>query len=171
MDSFVPNKRHLREAILFCYNQKKKAAETYRLVVQTYGDHAPTQKTCENWFKQFKEGIYDVEDAEREGRPKQFEDAELETLLDEDPCQTQSELAAVLHVTHQAISHRLKSIGMIKKDSYWVPHELTERQMENRKTICEMLIERQKRKGFLYRIVLEMKNGFTTRILNAKKHG
>ena len=35
----------------------------------------------------------------------------------------------------------------------WVPHELNERQQENRKTTCEMLLARYKRNSFLHRIV------------------
>ena len=35
----------------------------------------------------------------------------------------------------------------------WVPYELNERQQENRKTTCEMLLVRYKRKSFLHRIV------------------
>ncbi|EFN75900.1 hypothetical protein EAI_09434, partial [Harpegnathos saltator] len=31
MLSFVPNKQHLREALLFCFNLKKSAAEARRL--------------------------------------------------------------------------------------------------------------------------------------------
>jgi histone-lysine N-methyltransferase SETMAR len=153
MDSFVPNKRHLREVLLFCFNQKKKAAESYRLLQETYGEHAPTQKTCERWFQQFREGIFDVEDAERPGQPKKFEDEELEQLLDEDSCQTQSELASALNVDRSTVAKRLQAMGMIRKVGSWVPHELKERDVERRKTICEILLERQKRKGFLHRIV------------------
>ena len=36
-----------------------------------------------------------------------YEDTELEALLDQDPCQTQEELARTLGVTQQAIPHRL----------------------------------------------------------------
>jgi len=39
-----------------------------------------------------------VEDKERAGKPKFVEDAELEALLDENPCQTQEELAESLGV-------------------------------------------------------------------------
>ena len=35
-----------------------------------------------------------------------------------------------------------------------VPHEPNERQQENRKTTCEMLLARSKRKSFLHRIVI-----------------
>jgi len=35
----------------------------------------------------------------------------------------------------------------------WVLHELNERKQENRKTTCEMLLARYRRKSFLRRIV------------------
>ena len=38
--------------------------------------------------REFKTGEFDVEDKERSGRPKVYEDAELEALLEEDSCQT-----------------------------------------------------------------------------------
>ena len=68
-------------------------------------------------FRRFKDGDFDVDDLPREGRPKTFEDAELEALLDEDPCQTQKELASALGVTHQTISKRLHALGMIQNEA------------------------------------------------------
>ena len=56
-----------------------------------------------------------------------YENAELETLLDEDSYQTQKELALTLEVTQQTISYRLKSLGMIQKQRNWVPYELKKR--------------------------------------------
>ena len=49
-----------------------------------------------------------------------FEDSELETLLAKDSCQTQEELAESMGVTQQAISKRLKDMGMIQKQGNWV---------------------------------------------------
>ena len=37
-------------------------------------------------FKKFKNDEFDIEDKERSGRPKMYDDAELEALLDEDSC-------------------------------------------------------------------------------------
>ena len=90
---------------------------------------------------------------ERGKPPKKFEDSELQALLDEDDAQTQQQLADQLNVTREAVSIRLKSMGKIQKMGKWVPHELNERQQENRKTTCEMLLARYKRKSFLHRIV------------------
>jgi len=63
------------------------------------------------------------------------------------------QLADQLNVTREAVSIRLKAMGKIQKVGKWVPHALTERQQENRKTTCEILLARYKRKSFLHRIV------------------
>ena len=77
----------------------------------------------------------------------------MEALLDEDPCQTQTELATTLGVTQQAISLRLKAIGMIQKLGNRVSHELKPRDVERRFTDSEILLQRYKGKSFLHRIV------------------
>ena len=92
-----------------------------------------------------------IEDRHSGGREKVFED--LEALLEQDSCQNQEELARSLGVTQQAISKRLKAMGMIQKQGNWVPYELKPRDVERRLFACEQLLERQRRKGFLHRIV------------------
>ncbi len=133
--------------------RKKTAAEAHRELQKVYGDAALSETTCRDWFRRFKDGDFNVDDRPREGRPKTFEDAELEALLNEDPCQTQEELASVLGVTRQSISKRLHALGMIQKQGTWVPYELKPRDVERRFFACEQLLQRQKRKGFLHRIV------------------
>ena len=66
---------------------------------------------------------FDIEDKERSGPSKKFEDEELEALLDQDPCQTQEEVGKTLEVTQQAICKCLKAAGYIHKQGNWVPHE------------------------------------------------
>ncbi len=44
-------------------------------------------------------------------------------------------------------------MGLVQKLGNWVPHKLKERDMERRKTMCELLLQRQQRKGFLHRII------------------
>ncbi|GBP13277.1 Mariner Mos1 transposase [Eumeta japonica] len=71
-------------------------------------------------FKSLKNGDYDVEDKDRSGRPKIYEDAELE----EDSSQTQKEFALTIEVTQQAVLHRLKSLGIIHKQGVPVKNYL-----------------------------------------------
>lgn len=153
MSNFVPKKEHLREVLLHYFILKKTAAETFRILLEAYGEHRPSETTCRDWFRRFKNGDFDVKDKERSGPPKKLQDDELQALLDEDATQTQKQLAYALNVDHSTISIRLHAMGKIQKAGKWVPHELNERQQENRKVVCEMLLQRHERKSFLHRIV------------------
>ncbi|KAG5313576.1 MOS1T transposase, partial [Pseudoatta argentina] len=106
---------------------KKSAAEAHRILVQTYGDNALSDTTCRDWFRRFKNNDFELEDKERSGAPKKFQDKELEQLLDEDPSQTLSELGKILQVDESTVSKRLKGLGMIQKQGHWVPYELQPR--------------------------------------------
>ena len=153
MSVYESNSRHLREVLIFCFNMKKSAAEAHRMLSNTYGEAAISERTCREWFQRFKNSDFDIEDRLRDGREKVFEDVELEALLEQDSCQNQEKLARSLGVTQQTISKRLKAMGMIQKQGNWVPYELKPRDVEWRLFACEQLLERQRRKGFLHRIV------------------
>ena len=153
MSSFETNKRHLRELLIYFFNLKKSAVETHRLLVEAYGEAALSERNCRAWFQKFKNGEFDVEDKERSGRANVYEDAELESSLDEESRQPQKALALTLGVTQTAISHRLKSLGKIQKQGNWIPYELTPRNVERRFFTYEILLARHKPKGFLDRIV------------------
>jgi len=73
-----------------------------------------------------------------------------DALLKEDQSQTQEELVVSLGVTQQAVSVRLRVMGMIQKQGNWVPYELKPRDVKRRFFTCKQLIQRQQRKGFLH---------------------
>ena len=164
MSDFVQNNRHLREVLIFFFYSKKAAAEAHRKIQKVYGDAALSGTTFRDRFSRFKDGDFDVEDLPGQGRPKTLEDAELEALLDEDPCQTQEELASALGITHQAISKRLHALGVIKKQGTWVPYDLKLRDVECSFFACEKLLQRQKGRVFFITLWRVMKNGFITAI-------
>ncbi|EFN78693.1 Histone-lysine N-methyltransferase SETMAR, partial [Harpegnathos saltator] len=89
--------------------------EAHRILVWIYGDYVLSETTCRGWFRRFKNDDFDVEDKERSGAPKKFEDEDLEALVDEDPCQTQNELAESLGVDHTTVAKHLKALEMIQK--------------------------------------------------------
>ena len=153
MSNFVHEKVFLRVVLVHYFNMKKSAAESHRILVEVYGQHALAERTCQKWFARFKSGDFSLEDEERPGQPRKFEDEELEALLDEDRCQTQEELTESLGVTQAAISKRLKAARYIYKQGNWVSHELKPRDVERRFFMSEMLLERHKKKSFLHRIV------------------
>ena len=65
------------------------------MLVEVYGDTAPTDKSCRESFRRFKDGDFS-EDKPCSGQLKKFEDKELEALLEEDQSETQEELAESL---------------------------------------------------------------------------
>ncbi|KAG5318649.1 MOS1T transposase, partial [Pseudoatta argentina] len=140
MSKFVPNKVYLRGILLHYFIQKESAAEAHRILVQTYGDNALSDTTCGDWFRRFKNNDFQLEDKERSGAPKKFQDKELEQLLDEKYYKLMSQLFQ---------NNCLKGLGMIQKQGHWVPYELKPRDVERRFGTCELLLQRQKRKGFL----------------------
>lgn len=153
MSKFVPDKVFLRGVLLHYFNMNKSAAEAHRILVDVYSEHALAEQTCRKWFARFKAGDFDLDDKERPGQPKKFEDNDLQALLNENSCQTLKELSTSLEVDFSTIGKRLKSLGMIQKEGHWVPYELKPRDIERRFLTCELLLQRQKRKGFLHRIV------------------
>jgi len=90
--------------------KKISTAEAHRILVETCGDHVLSETICRDWFRCFKNNDFDVEDKERSGAPKKFEDEELEALLHEDSCQILTEFAKLLGVDHT-------TFGSIRNDS------------------------------------------------------
>ena len=75
----MPNKVYLHYFI-----QNKSVADPHRILVETHGDNALSDTTCRDWFRRFKSNDFKLEDKERSGAPKKFEDKKLEEILDED---------------------------------------------------------------------------------------
>ena len=95
MSSFVSNKVHLQGILLHYFIQNKSAL---RILVETYGGNALPETICRDWFRRFKNNDFELEDKERSGALKKFEDKKLEELLDQDPCQTVAENGKSLQV-------------------------------------------------------------------------
>ena len=100
------------------------------MLSRTYGEALLRERTCREWFQCFKSSDFDVEDRHGGGKEKIFEDSELEALLAENSCQTQEELSESLGMTQQAISKRIKGMGMIQKQGNSIPYELKRRDVE-----------------------------------------
>ncbi|GBP66273.1 Mariner Mos1 transposase [Eumeta japonica] len=69
-----------------------------QFLLEAYDEHALAEQMCRKWFARFKSGDFELDDKERPGQPKKFEDKELQGLLDVDSCQTLQELATSLVV-------------------------------------------------------------------------
>ena len=93
MSNFLTEKEHMREALLFCFNLKKSAAELHRMLVEAYGCSVLSETTCRDWFLLFKNAKFDLGDKKRENMPWKVKNHQLQALLDENDAQTQKMLA------------------------------------------------------------------------------
>ncbi len=91
----------------------------------TYGEGTISVRTCQKWFAQFRCENYDLNDAERSGRPQELQTDDLEALLNEDPSQSTRELGERLGIDHSTVLRWLHVMGKFQKVGKWVPHRLT----------------------------------------------
>ena len=62
---------------------KKTAAESYRLLREAYSERAPSQDTCERWFRRVKSYDFDTKQKRREGtwKTKNIRRCEIATIV------------------------------------------------------------------------------------------
>ncbi|XP_076054424.1 histone-lysine N-methyltransferase SETMAR-like [Oratosquilla oratoria] len=82
-----------------------------------------TERTAQKWFKKFRSGNFNLEDAPRSGRPAFDEDA-LNQLIYEDPRQSTRELEQAIRHDHATVARHLQKMGKVQKLGAWVPHTL-----------------------------------------------
>nr|CDS34566.1 Mariner Mos1 transposase [Hymenolepis microstoma]CUU97805.1 Mariner Mos1 transposase [Hymenolepis microstoma] len=142
---------------MFQYEKICGLAEAHWITSDTYGKTAISDRTCwSGMVPTFKvlSGDFAVEDPHSGGREKFVEDAELEAS-DSRVKLKKNYRNHWVGISEQAILKRLKQLGMIEKEEYWVLHNLKSRgDVERRLFACEQLVERQTRKGFLRPIVI-----------------
>ena len=135
---------YLRDILLHYFIQNKSAAEAHRILVETYGNNALSDTKCKDWFRRFKNSDFELEDKERSGAPKKFEDEELKEILHEDRSQTLAELEKTLQVNESSVSERLKVLGMTQEHGHWVPYELKPRDVERSFVTCASTAEKKR---------------------------
>lgn len=82
-------KEHLRQVMIFFFNQKKEALKSHWILVETHDDLTITVKTFERWSQCFKSGIFKVI----------IKGDQLKILLDEDDTHTQQTITEQSNVT------------------------------------------------------------------------
>lgn len=145
----------LKYRIIFEYefHRGTSAAETARRINDVYGEATVKENTVRFWFQRFRSGNFDLQNKPR-GRPETLVvNEDLKVIVEADPSQTTSELAAGFGVSDKTILNHLKQIGKVKKLEKWVPHELSEANQKTRVDCCITLLNRHKNEGILNRII------------------
>jgi len=149
----------MRYVMLFYYRKGKIAAEACRKILKVYGKNAVSERTTQEWFARFRFGNQDVKDASRPGRPITENVGEILQLVEQDLHASCQEISEALNINHMTVWNHLKKVNYKKKLDVWVPNELTQRNLNDRITISEMLLKRNEWNHFLRESLQAIKNG------------
>lgn len=145
---------HFRHLMLFYFRRGRKAVQTAKKICAVYGDCAIAKRsTVRKWFARFRSGNFDLEDRERSGRPAVVDDDQIETLIKNNPGHSTRDIAEVLHISHMSVVRHLKTLGYVNRYDVWVPHNLTEKNLIDRISICYSLLKRNRNNPFLKRTI------------------
>lgn len=149
MNSQIEKNEHIRHLLLFEFNScmKKnnkppKATELTKKICEVYGKDFVGVRTAQKWIARFKEGKFELKDYTHTGRPSDFDEERLESLLRENCQQTTRELADQFNCSPQTILNHLNSMGKVQKYGSWVPHKLSQKNKDQRLNICASLLAR-----------------------------
>ena len=115
MECQVEKLEHFQHIVLFEFNRGAKAAEAARNICAVYGANAIGERMTRKWFYRFKEDRFDISDTPHSGRPSEFDEDRLNTLIHNDPHQCTRELANVMNCVHFTIVRHLYLICKVKK--------------------------------------------------------
>ena len=131
---------HKRTIIWFCFKLGKTQAETLSDMHAVYGDVAPSKATISRCYSNFSDGITDVADSSRPGRPS--DDSNVGTvgsILDEHPYSSAPSISNMTWIPKDLC------LGNSEKQALawacllrWIPHSLSD--MPKRRTECQLLV-------------------------------
>ncbi|VDP11086.1 unnamed protein product [Heligmosomoides polygyrus] len=79
----------------------------------------------------------------------------LRSRVEADPYQTTRELSSTLGASHSTVVRGLKSIGKVQKLGRWVPHDLTQHDMDRRADVALSRLTLRRTHGWLDNLVTE----------------
>lgn len=144
---------HYRHIVRYHFHEGLNAAKTARRICAVYGPDALKERMVRKWFARFRAGNFSVKDAERSGRPRTVDTDKIVTLMDANPHLTVEEIQEILGISHGSVVAHLRDAGYVSRADVWVPHELSDRNLQQRLDACDLLLEKNKEHPFLKKMI------------------
>lgn len=150
-----------RAVIEFLFCENETAGNIHERLKKVYGDDAVDRSTVSRWAQRVsgENGHANIEDRRRSGRPHTAQTPlivqRLNNLIRDDKRVTVKQMSSILGIGEASVCRILKTLGLRKVCSRWVPRMLTDAHKNTRKTVCSELLAQYEDGGddFLARIV------------------
>ena len=124
----------------FFMNMRRSTAKAAAENINAINEGSIHIRQAQDWFAKFKSGNFNLNDAQRSGRPSVIDETLLEELVTADPRLSSEHMANILDCSTTTIKNHLHMIGKSYRAGVWVPHDLTEKNKTYRLSVCKSLI-------------------------------
>ena len=140
-------------AILRHYWKLGRNAIDASRILQYVEDHDVIfYRRAQNWYKKFKEGLTNLQEKPRHGRPLFVDHDVLCQRIKANPATSTRQLSQELGPSRSTIGCHLYQLGKTSKRCREVPHDLTAKQAEELVKICKELLANPQDQRFYQRI-------------------
>ena len=135
-------------AMMYCdYCQGKSFQERFQSLKHCFGDQSRSKATVFRWFRQFMSGESTLEDDDCCGRMAMTVIPEnvstIESLIKKDPKMAYTEVQGIMKISSGSLTRILHDcLGARKRYAFWVPHNLSEEQKQDRVHWCTHMLRK-----------------------------
>jgi len=78
-----------------------------------------------------------------------IDDDQIESLFKSNPYYMTREIAKMIDVSQKTVVNHLHTFGYISRYDIWVPHNLSDKYLMDRRSICDLLLKHNENSPFL----------------------
>ncbi|GFU92738.1 histone-lysine N-methyltransferase SETMAR [Trichonephila clavipes] len=121
---------HLQHCILYEFQKGSNASVACKNLCVVFGKYVVNVRTCQRWFSKFRAGDLSLQESHRSGRPSKIDNNVLRSMLENNALLTSRKMTEEYGIHHTTVGDYIKYLGFVLKQSVWVPHELTEKNLK-----------------------------------------
>ena len=118
--------------MLFCHQSGLTATDTQAHIESAYGEGIISYSTVKRRFERFAAGDYGLDDKTRSGRPPLMDLDDLRTIVEAEPYSTTREMDSKLGMSQHTVVDGLKKHDKVQKLGRWIPHALSQFDLDRR---------------------------------------
>lgn len=153
MEKLSFNRRELRVMLVLLFRMGYSASKAHQAMCEYIAPDVISQHTVELWFNRFRKGDFNLDDKPISGAPSTLDEQRLLAAIEINPSRSTRDLTHEFGCSKDTINRHLHSLGKVYKYGQWIPHDLTESQLNARVHACISLQTFKRTKAWLCDLV------------------